>query len=599
MTAYSLFNRPSFSNKIRDVDDHDCLIALFASMFSISSKFIPPAHDTLNAPGHRIFTHQQFHNLSVDYINLALYSPSNRPPSICILQAMALASFYKLANGVCARAWRLVGSAIRVAYEIRLHLVDYDGHDEIPNTESKLMRWSLNEEHRRCWWALWDMDLFASIIRRSPTAVDWSMNETYLPIPDNQWFANRYQASCTLHVDPNERWMKLKDSGNQSPVAWYIIIASLMRDAQVLSHGNIQGIFSNLAGPKDNDSKIAEYYSYGFKKKVSSEDTKRLLALVEAYQKMTEALPESLRYRGEVLTFGLNEGEDVSQIRQSCSAKYSLHMVTEFTRFMINHHYVFTGLIDGAIQIPFADRVESPGLAYSPTDTVTHDRALETCLHASDNIAELLRNCEDGHVQFVNPFLASTVWLAASLQVCRKLFVYDSTPDATQNKYEALRQTYLQFVHFWGTPFSLIQDLDSLETRVALRQIELNSLEEKRKTGLAERRQSFPPLRTTRNELRRPSTSTADTGWQYWQHRQKLFTSMNPDNPTPSGILMDPIPEELATEDFSLGETLMWDSCFADSNTNNDITGAFNMMPEGTPDDFAWTLADTTGGAQI
>lgn len=511
---------------------------------------------------------------------------------------MALASFYKLANGVCAQAWRLIGSAIRVAYEIRLHLIDYDGYDETPNTESKLMRWSLNEERRRCWWALWDMDMFASIIRRSPTAVDWGMNETYLPIPDHQWFANRYQASCTLQGDPNDRWKKLRHSGNQSPVAWYIIISSLMRDAQVLSHGNIQGIFSNLAGPKDNDSKIAEYFSCGFKKKVSAEDTKRLESLVEAYQTMTEALPETLSYRGEVLTFGLNENEDVSQIRQSCAAKYSIHMVTEFTRFMINHHYVFTGLIDGAIPIPFANRVESPGSASSPADVSIHTQALEICLHASDNIAELLRNCADNHVRFVNPFLASTVWLAASLQICRKLFVHDSTPEATQNKYEALRHTYLQFVDFWGTPYSLIQDLDSLETRVALRQIELNSLEEKRKTGLAERRQSFPPMRTTRKDFRRPSTSIVDTGWQYWQHRQKPLTSMNSDIPTSTGILIGPVPEEIPTEVFSPGEIAMWDSQYMDNGLDNEITGAFNMPPEGLPADFSWTLANVTGGAQ-
>jgi hypothetical protein len=92
-------------------------------MFSISSKFssIHSESDT----GQRLPSHQEFHETSLNYIQTALNNCTNSAPDLCLLQAMTLAGFYKLAQGVDGPAWRLVGSAVRIAYELRLHLTDF------------------------------------------------------------------------------------------------------------------------------------------------------------------------------------------------------------------------------------------------------------------------------------------------------------------------------------------------------------------------------------------------------------------------------------------------------------------------------------------
>lgn len=467
-----------FSNKVRDIDDHRDLVALFSAMFSISSRFDPAYENGVDlASG--IPSHQQFHSLSIAHINMALVAYSSCAPPLCILQAMTLASFYMLGNGVHGQAWRLLGSAVRVAYESRLHLIDYGDGDEVPDTECTLARWSLAEERRRCWWTLWEMDLFASTIQRCPTAIEWKMNETYLPISDDQWFANKYQSSCKLQREPEERWKKLRDCGNRSSAAWYIVISSIMRDAQVLCYGNIQGIFSNLTS-EDNIPTLVEYFRHAFRAKASEEDSKQLTALVNAYHGTINALPENLCYRGERLTFGINEyGDgDASLLRRTCAAKYNIWMAAELTRFMINHHDVFAGIVNGVIPESFDDTESREG-PNALKKVSLHTNALNACLRASDNIALVLTNCVDGHVQFVNPFMASVVWLAAALQIYRKLFTYNHNPILTQNKFEVLRSTYVWYVNVWGAPPRLIQDLDSLQMRLATRLEELNWAENK------------------------------------------------------------------------------------------------------------------------
>lgn len=464
MTTFSLFHQPSFADKVRDIKDHSLLVALFASMLSFSTRFVANYESAK-------FNHRRFHELSLKYITLALDSHVNKPPPLCLLQAMTLSAFYQLPRGVFGQAWRFLSSAVHIAYELRLYLVDYAGPDEPPGSGTMSMSWSLSEERRRCWWALWVMDLFASTVQRAPTAIDWNMNETHLPVSDEFWFTNRYQASCILTKQPNERWRRVQDSGNESSFAWLIVICSLMRDAQNLTHGNIQGVFSDLQ-PRDNVPKLVRHFAHAYKRKISEEDSQRLICLVEAFSYTMEALPDVLRFHGGLLTFGTDKDdeEEAVLVRRSCSAIYNIWMVAEFTRFMIYHHYVFMNILSGEI-------LSSLTQASFWNETSTVENGLQSCLEAGDNVYNLLTNCAENHVKFVNPFLANTIWLATALQAFRKIFVSDSTPVFTETKYERLRSTYIQFARFWGGPPHLLRDLDSLETRLELRQRELHQCE--------------------------------------------------------------------------------------------------------------------------
>jgi len=156
MTAFSLFHQPSFEDKVGAVDDAFHLTALLAAMFSISARFRPIS------PRH---TPDDFHGLAVQYTEAALHRTPDSPPPVVLLQAITLTTFVHLTRGAKGAAWRALGLLVRMAYELDLHLVDADdGHEFDADV------WTEKEERRRLCWAIWELDVFASTVRRLPTA---------------------------------------------------------------------------------------------------------------------------------------------------------------------------------------------------------------------------------------------------------------------------------------------------------------------------------------------------------------------------------------------------------------------------------------------
>jgi hypothetical protein len=317
------------------------------------------------------------------------------------------------------------------------------------------------------------LDTFASTIQRLPKAIDGKMIETYLPISDELWFANKYQASCLLQDRPEERWQKLKESGNNGSFAWCIVLDSLMREAQVLSHGNIQGIFSNLDS-KNNIPKLLQYFSHGYKRKHSEENSQLLASLAKAFDGLMDNLPRSLRYDGEALNFGTVEGEDRLSARRSSASKYSIVMLAVSVRWMIYQNYLFADIVNGAIPLPFSKPgSKASGQPAVPPQHGPRSASLKNFLEISETVLRLLESCPRDHTKYVSPYYASTVWIAAALQIFRRRSVSDDNPTITPRRYAALRQTYLDYAVSWGTPQTLLQSLDSLETQLEARQHEL------------------------------------------------------------------------------------------------------------------------------
>jgi hypothetical protein len=246
-----------------------------------------------------------------------------------------------------------------------------------------------------------------------------------------------------------------------------------MRDAQVLSGGNIQGIFSSLE-PKDNVSKLVQYFSHGHKRKTAEENSQQLANLVRAYHAVLDNLPEHLRHQGEPLTFGMDGADNALASRRSCAEKYNTRMLTVSAHFMIYQNYVFAGLVDGSISLSFLeDGEEQPGLYTAPHQAWTFSVGLKELLDTSDTVLGLLESCPKGHARYVSPYYASTIWIAAALQIFKGTAIFDDDPIRTRCKYTALREAYLEFHRLWGTPLTLLQSLDSLQTRLRLRQQEL------------------------------------------------------------------------------------------------------------------------------
>ncbi|KKA22697.1 Fungal specific transcription factor [Rasamsonia emersonii CBS 393.64] len=464
MTAFSLFHQPSFGYKIQNIENPRHLQALFAAMFSFSARFetassIDGVDRQQIEP--RTLDYRRFHHQALELIENSLKETSDTPPSLCLLQAMTLITFCELTNGVRGRAWRLLGSCVLVAYELHLHLIDYQAREEYVKVGQDLARWTADEERRRCWWAIWEMDNFASTIRRCPTAIDWNMIDTYLPVKDEFWFNNQYQRSCFLAREPINRWKMLKKCRNESPTAWLIVINSLMRNAQVLLRGNLQGVLLDV-DPHDNTEQLLHYFRNSFRRKKTQEDSARLKTLVHALQNVISQLPESLVYQGEYLDFG--SIADVEN-RRLHSAKYSIYLTIQLARFMIYHHYAFGEIVSGTI---FSGKrnASEPGWSPSDRETPVSCQGLQNCLQAADDIWSLTTRCSEDHVKHVNPFLASTVWLAAALQVLRIVFGNEEDRDEAKSKCETLRATCERYTEFWHTPLALLDNLDSLEGRL-------------------------------------------------------------------------------------------------------------------------------------
>lgn len=473
MTSFSLFHQPSFSTKLHGISNVLHLKALFASMFAFSALFGTSSsshHQRQSSPvvSCHVEEYERFLKLATNAIDESLEECEDDTPPLVLLQAMVLTTYHQLIRGVRGRAWRLLGQCVRIAYEQRLHLIDYEAHSNAP-AQVDVLRWSVNEEKRRCWWALWEMDVFASTIRRSPMAIDWSMNQTYLPVDDALWFSNQYQASCFLEKDPMDRWRSLKESRNESPVAWSIVLQSLMREAQVLVRGNVSGILSDT-GHDDHVSALLQYFHNAFCKKHSSEDEKQQ-TILESLRCTISALPEHLAYRGECLDFATNgrafssatsAGSTSKHIRQLHAAKYSIFLTVQLARFMVYHHFSFDEVLSGTI---LADTPRGLGLGWTAAASLDSPdcKGLSNCVEVADDVLAIVKNSVHCHVQWVNPFLASIVWIATAMQILRKVFEPGTDVNLTESKCEVLRLTCEKYSQFWGTPITLMDNLDALE----------------------------------------------------------------------------------------------------------------------------------------
>ncbi|KAM5357120.1 hypothetical protein ACJZ2D_016592 [Fusarium nematophilum] len=474
MTSFSIFHQPSFGAKIQSIKNIKQLIALFASMFSFSARFYHNEHGAKERSNDsNLPTCEVFQKMALRFVDQSLDECEDEIPPLCLLQALSLCTFNHLIRGVKGKAWRLIGTCVRVAYEHRLHLIDYKMVVDTPTTEPDLKLWSAAEEKRRCWWAIWEMDVFASTIRRCPTAIDWSMNKTHLPVDDELWFRDQYCRSSFLDLKAGDRWKRLKESGNESPISWFIVMNSLMRDGQVFSRANLPGILPDI-DPGNDIPTAGQEVQNAFRERFLAHDAKELSSIVSAIQLTVASLPESLMYKGEKLTFGDQENLRLSRTqgprserRRDC-AKYGIFLMTQLARFMTFQQNAFNEVASGFV---FTETPRAPSFGWTakkPAESLATCEGLHNCLQAADDILAILRNSSESHTKWVNPFLASTVCLVTSVQVLRKVYDLPGVQEnGTDSDYAFLRLVYHGFAQFWRTPLALQENLDLLQDRLS------------------------------------------------------------------------------------------------------------------------------------
>ncbi|KEF58645.1 uncharacterized protein A1O9_06571 [Exophiala aquamarina CBS 119918] len=384
---------------------------------------------------------------------------------------MILNTLCLLVQGVRGRAWRLLGTCIRSAYELNLHLIDAGkprGHYQPSSVE----QWCIEEEWRRAWWAIWEMDVFASVIRRCPAGIDWSQNETFLPVEDEQWYRGEPQPSCPLELNGAERWKTLVAAKTQSPRAWFIIINSLMKDAQNISSP------MNIEKPMIPDSRhkednIIPTKSHREHTRKQTPAVSRLNIVLNSLYCTVMALPRELRYYGQYLDFSgcdIKHQGAIAQ-RQIHSHVYGIYMMIQLTKLMVLKYHVFRAGMSWTSQRNLGSEnspdAGSTNIATSEASYIetTESPHLAQYFEASENVVRITRSCSEDFYTHVNPFTASTTWLAGAVQLLHRSLLPEecSNRDLIKSNFDLLCLTYQKTIEFWSMSRVPLKHWETLE----------------------------------------------------------------------------------------------------------------------------------------
>ncbi|KAG7294603.1 hypothetical protein NEMBOFW57_004679 [Staphylotrichum longicolle] len=470
MTSFTLFRPGSIEPKFATMQHHSDAEALVAAMFSFSARH---CDDRDECPSPSKFVH-----IALSKLDESVDRYGDTPPPFWLLQAGVLITFYHLTLRVRSRSWKKLGDCIRYAYDTNLHLIDanHDATSTADKSAIDIERWALLEERRRTWWAIWEMDVFASTIRRLPTAIDASLNLTMLPVPDSCWFGNKYQESCFLVEDCNLRWKYLARSGNQSAKAWFIVVNSLMRNTQRIVYYPA----SSVAHPQRHGSE--------------TNHNEELNVIANCLYCTVASMPARLVYQGETLDFqpkqATSQDQDQDQDqdgavnpRQHHADKYGLHLMTQLCRFMIYHQKICTRapwLAQQQQQHRQQERQQRnhtyantestappppPPHPSSKTPPQQSNSEWSNYMDASAEIVALVRHSARDHHRYVNPFLVNTLWFAAAAQCACKVFGPATfSKRLAASNLDLLKLVIDRFVAFWGGMENLQGRLERIES---------------------------------------------------------------------------------------------------------------------------------------
>lgn len=370
-----------------------------------------------------------------------------------------------MTHGVYGKACRSLGLCIQLAYESNLHVIDFELYpDGLGQKPPDLSQWSQDEEARRAWWAIWEMDSYSSSIRRCPGSLRTSEVQTLLPVSDEMWFQNRHQNSVFLSSDIFNLINAMQETGNESPLGWLIIAITLMREAQ--SQSNYTGALWLV-----NKDKYFAFIKGNSEKALDATQTTQtpidVMNLTKKLQGLKTALPESLQLNGP-LTFTSAQPTSMRHTRQQHSAIYNIAMMIEMARYMA-HHFLAIQEVEAGLalhndQIPPLATTPHPRLQY-PTGGL---RGVQSCIDAADNIVDIVSRSAEEQVLYTNSFNVNVIALAASVKLVQKAFdASQMEQDLVQTKVEVLRATMRKSVEVWDAPQALLKNLDFLGERVA------------------------------------------------------------------------------------------------------------------------------------
>jgi hypothetical protein len=137
------------------------------------------------------------------------------------------------------------------------------------------------------------------------------------------------------------------------------------------------------------------------------------------------------------------------------------------SRFMLHHLRVFNSAYRqlGVANSSSSEHVEDVAPS-GPLDTLDK-AAWNVYLAAASEIVNIVRNSSPKHVRYVNPFLSSTIWLAAAAQiVSRKIGPHLVNRRVAESNFDLLQMNLDAYVSFWGVSSTLQQKLNVLAAKL-------------------------------------------------------------------------------------------------------------------------------------
>ncbi|KAK5943681.1 hypothetical protein PMZ80_004689 [Knufia obscura] len=516
MTSHSLFHRPTFEQKLSSIASRKELQAFLSALFSYALRFKDSVPSVKESSLSATIMLDASCRLQYECVEECF----DEDPPLHLLQSFYLVTFQKLIHGVRGKTWRMLGDCIRMGYELRLHLIDANPINSEPHA-GKAVRdesWIVSEERRRIWWALWEMDIFTSTIRRLPNAIDERLNYTFLPVPDENWFTGVPAPTCFLAADATQRWKDIADSGNRSPQTWFILVNSYMFDAHKM--GSFPEVWASRIG-----FDIAVQGLDGVEERFVP---KMRDFLDNCLRCAHMSLPPELNWEARYLAFDGPMYSEGSSTQALDSARYCIHVMCQMARLMLCTPEVYR--TTSTIANSSTEQKRRP--AAEDTDTLTtqhHENGMDNgrrfwdrYLDAANLIAEVIRNSSPQHYQFVNPLIANSIWYAAASLVVAKLFGppgFDSR--LGQSNFDLLVTTLNKYELFWQIPSVLKYKLRNLE-------VSLNHL--KQKSAPTPQRQGSIPILGSGVSSNETSATTGSTS-QYDQQNshntaEDLYTGL-------------------------------------------------------------------------
>lgn len=443
MTSFALFHNPSFEQKLRAILEVNHLQAFLSPLFAYALRF----RDSFPALDSIPFDSRAMLDIASRLQTRCIEECLDDDPPLYLLQSLFLVAFQKLIHGVRGKTWRLIGDCIRLAYELKLHLLDVEAardESEINHDIDEVTDFVGVEEKRRIWWAIWEMDTFTATLRKLPCAIDDRLNFTYLPVSDGDWYSSNESRSCFLYPDATHRWKALKESGNQSAQAWYIVINSYMFDAFQM------GAFPEVVSKRIGVS-------------MTSKSGTRLLPQMRDYIEnclrcAQDELPRELDWQDRFLAFEDTISDRQIPTRSIDCARYCIQVMSQLARLMLCIWEINNA--PGQARLTSSSQSDEAKIVRNSTLDTTWAKYID----AATLTATMIRSCSPQHHKFVNPLIVNAVWFAAASLVVSKLFGpanFDS--QLAQSNFDLLVVTLNKYEAFWQIPKVLKYKLRNLE----------------------------------------------------------------------------------------------------------------------------------------